>query len=99
MMNQMINSNTIAATGTRAEEILPPASIKAKVDETNNFVMDSMLAMQHILYAVSGIAYDFPKAEEDKCLHDATERLREDVITLRKWINDLETMLFLQEDA
>lgn len=100
MMTQMINGSTIAATGTRAEEILPPpASIKAKVDETNNVVTDSMLAMQHILYAVSGIAYDFPKAEEDKCLHDATERLREDVITLRKWINDLETMLFLQEDA
>lgn len=93
-MTQMINSNTIAVTGTRAEEILqPPASIKAKVDETNKIIMETLLTMRDMIHTICGAAPEPEKADEDKCLHDATNRLRNNAELLMNLTRDLQTMI------
>ena len=94
MMTQMINSNTIAATGTRAEEIMtPPASIKAMVDETNKIIMETLLTMQAMIHTIYGAAPEPDKADGDKCLHDATKRLRNNAELLLNLTRDLQTSI------
>ena len=94
MMSQMINCSTIAATGTRAEEILPPpASIKAKVDETNKIIMETLMTMRDMIHTICGAAPEPEKADEDKCLHDATKRLRNNAELLMNLTRELQNML------
>ena len=93
-MNVLINGSAIAATGTRAEEILPPpASIKAKVDETNKIIMETLLTMRDMIHTICGGAPELEKADEDKCLHDATNRLRNNAELLMNLTRDLQTMI------
>lgn len=93
MMSQMINSNTIAATGTCAGEILPPASIVAKVDETNKIIMETLLTMQGIIHTVTGVCPEMEKQEEPKSLQEATVRLQCGATLLMNWTRELQNMI------
>lgn len=79
MMTQMVNSNTIAVTGTRTEEIMPPTeSINDKLVETMAVLKELLMAMDDTSIVIFGMPCPQPveKMPEQNCLNGTVDTIR-----------------------
>lgn len=79
MMTQMVNSNTIAATGTCTEEIMPPnESINDKLVVTMAVLKELLVAMDDTSKVIFGMPCPQPddKLPEPNCLNGTVDIIR-----------------------
>lgn len=71
----------------------PPASIKTKIDQTNKAIAESMLALQDIIFTITGTRPDIGGNPEDKSMFDAVNRMCENAHVMMNMAHELVQMI------